>query len=83
MAKKRDTEVGWFEGRSPILVRPEREVGIAWEAEAKHFNRAALGATPEDAVRNLLGALNAAGIAGRGYSDSGKLRRLSENKEGE
>lgn len=74
---KRAVEVGWFEGRSPITVRPEIEVGITWEAEAKHFNQAALGKTPEEAVKNLIKALNERGISGRGHSDTKKLTRLA------
>jgi hypothetical protein len=73
---KRAVEVGWFEGRSPITVRPEIEVGSAWEATAEHFNQAALGATPEEAVDNLIRALHGRGISGRGYSDTAKCHRL-------
>jgi hypothetical protein len=73
---KRAVEVGWFEGRSPITVRREIEVGIMWEAIAKHFGQAALGKTPHEAVKNLIEALNERGIVGHGHSDTDKLTSL-------
>lgn len=72
-SKNRAVEVGWFEGRSPITVRREPEVGIMWQAEAEHFGQAALGKTPDEACRNLLKALSGRGIPGRGYFDEKKL----------
>ncbi len=73
---KRATEVGWFEGRSPIFVRREPEVGQAWLAEAPHFNQGALGRTPLEAVNNLFVALNERGIGGHGHTDTAKVERL-------
>lgn len=79
MSKK--TEVGWFEGRSPITVEREPEVAIMWMATAEHFNQAALGRTADEAVRNLVGVLNERGISGRGHSDSVKLATLDRQTQ--
>jgi hypothetical protein len=67
------TEVGWFEARTPITVGREPEVGIMWLAESKAHSRGALGKDPREAVRNLFGALSADGIGGQGYADERKL----------
>jgi hypothetical protein len=73
-------EVGWFEGRCPIIVRREPEVGLMWQAEGEHFGQGALGRTPEEAVKNLIVALNGRGIEGKGHSDTAKLRQLDETR---
>lgn len=42
----------------PLTVQREPEVGIAWEACVVDLGRCALGATPREAIENLLGHLD-------------------------
>lgn len=46
--------VGHIEIRHDILLYREEEVGLTWVAEADGLNRAAIGETTDEAVRNLI-----------------------------
>lgn len=61
------TEIGYFEPiRLAITCEREPEVGISWMACCKELSLCALGATPREAGRNLMRAINEAGIGGSG-----------------
>lgn len=64
-----DVVVGHFNARHEIVVYREPDTGIKWEAEAKGMSLAALGDTPDDAVRNLMRAINERGIPGSDQTD--------------
>lgn len=77
MTKRKEHEVGRFTATIPIVVRREIEVGTMWEAEAVGLNLAALGRTPDEAVRGLFESISEHRIGGYGNSDDKLLAKLA------